>query len=491
MATIAQVTDRPLSGLNHIDALLGSVPWNFIGRDTITYSFALPPAAAAAGGILNPATITAFNPAQATQVRAILAYITQLTGVRFAEWAAGDQADLHFGNAQLFDGYTSQNLTSASYVSQGGQALNLKVDAWVYLDAFNEAYDNQSPTPGGDGYHSLLHELGHVLGLKHSFEGPQQLLPGNEPGQDNTGTTVMSANDLAGPLTQFAPYDRAALAWLYGGDGLGGAYGVGTLGKMLIGGFDNDFLQGGAGTDIAVYSGTRAAHLVAKAGAGYTVMDRTGTVGVDTLAGIERIQFSDRSVNLTVGTAAAGIGTVELNSLVELYIAYLNRTPDADGMVHWIGQFKAGQSLAQIGQQFYDSAVFFSDLTGYSAGSTHTEFVLRVYDNVLGRDNPDAEGVAFWTQALTEGRETRGTLVAEMLGSAHSFKGRTDFGWVADLLDNKIAVGKYVAVDNGLVYNNAQDNITQGMAIAAAITPLSTSAAISLVGVSDGLDLLS
>ncbi len=491
MTTIAQVTDRPLSGLHHIDSLIGSgVPWNFIGRDTIHYSFASPTVASGTGDILDTASVSAFNAAQATQVRSILAYITTLTGIRFDEWAAGDQADLHFGNAQLFGGYTSQTMTRFSYTSQGAQALDLKVDAWVYLDAFSEAFDNQSPTPGGIGYETLLHELGHALGLKHSFEGPQQLSPGAGLGQDNTGTTLMSYNEVGGPYAQYAPYDIAAFAWLYGGDGLGGNYGVGTPGRMLAGSFGNDALQGGAGADIALYSGGRASYALGKTSGGYTVTDQTGLVGTDSLAAIERIQFDDMSVNLTVGNVAASISAAQLNSLVELYIAYLNRTPDADGMVHWIGKLKAGQSLDQIGQQFYESAVFFGNLTGYSASSTNTDFVKKVYSNVLGRDNPDAEGVNFWSLKLASGAETRGSLVSEMLTSAHSFKGRTDFGWVADLLDNKIAVGRLVAIDMGLVYNTADANITQGMAIADAITPFSTTAAVALIGVQDGLDLL-
>jgi hypothetical protein len=491
MPTISQVTDRPLSGLNHIDALIGDgVPWNFIGRDTIHYSFASPVIAAGTGDVLDTASISAFNAAQATQVRSILAYITTLTGVRFEEWAAGDQADLHFGNARLFDGYTSQTMTRFSYTSQGTQAVNLKVDAWVYLDAFTEAFDNQSPSPGGVAYETLLHELGHVLGLKHSFEGPQQLAAGSSLGQDNTGTTLMSYNEVGGPYDQYGRYDVAALAWIYGRDGLGGNYGVGTPGKMLMGSVGNDSLQGGAGADIALYSGARASYAVSKASGGYAVADKTGVVGTDSLAAIERIQFDDMSVNLTAGNVAGSISTAQLNSLVELYIAYLNRTPDADGMVHWIGKLKAGQSLDQIGQQFYESAVFFGNLTGYSATSTNTDFVKKVYSNVLGRDNPDTQGVNFWSAKLASGEETRGSLVSDMLISAHSFKGRTDYGWVADLLDNKIAVGKLVAIDKGLVYNAAADNITHGMAIVDAITPSSTTAAVALIGVSDGLDLL-
>ena len=491
MPTIAQVTERPLSGLNSIDALISSgVPWNFIGRDTIRYSFAAPPVASRTGEILDTGSIFAFNAAQATQVRSLLGYITQLTGIRFDEWAAGEQADLHFGNARLFGGYTSQTMTAYNYFTQDGQVIDLKVDAWIYLDAFEEAFDNLSPTPGGVAYETLLHEFGHALGLKHPFDGPQQLTVGSGPGQDNSATTLMSYNEVGGPYAQYGAYDVAALAWLYGRDGLGGHYGVGAPGRMLMGGVGDDTLQGGAGADIALYSGARASYAVAKAASGFAVTDKSGLTGTDTLAGIERIQFSDVSVNLTAGQVAATIGTAQLDSLVELYIAYLNRTPDSDGMVYWIGHLKAGMSLDQIGELFYSAAVSFGNLTGYRADSTTTEFIYRIYNNVLGRPEPDADGLQYWSVKLSKGEETRGSLVGAILHDAHAFKGDLQWGWVADLLDNKLAVGKLAAIDKGLVYNTPTDSITHGMAIAQAVTPFSIDAAVALIGVHDGLDLL-
>jgi len=55
-----------------------------------------------------------------------------------------------------------------------------------------------------------------------------------------------------------------------------------------------------------------------------------------------------------------------------------------------------------------------------------------------------------------------------MLNSAHSFKGDTTsgFGWVADLLDNKITVAHTFAIDMGLGYATANESISHGMAIA-------------------------
>ena len=76
-----------------------------------------------------------------------------------------------------------------------------------------------------------------------------------------------------------------------------------------------------------------------------------------------------------------------------------------------------------------------------------------------------------------------------MLQSAHTFKGDATYGYVADLLDNKIAVGFEYAINQGLSGNTPQESIARGMAIADAITPWDTTAAMQLIGVTDDLAL--
>jgi len=262
-----------------------------------------------------------------------------------------------------------------------------------------------------------------------------------------------------------------------------------TRANVLTGGLGNDWLDGGQGLDIATFAGSLADYRIASAFGYYYVTALDGSSGFDTLVDVERLQFADQSVNLTVGGLAHSITPAQLDSLIELYIAYINRVPDADGMAFWIGQLKAGQTLEQIGAAFYNAAVQFGDLTGYTATMSNADFVTVVYRNVLGRSEPDAGGLAFWSNELATGHSSRGTLVASMLGSAHTFKGNAQFGYVADLLDNKIAVGRMFAIDQGLVYNTSADSISHGMAIAAAVTPTSTAAAIALIGVNDGFDL--
>ena len=76
-------------------------------------------------------------------------------------------------------------------------------------------------------------------------------------------------------------------------------------------------------------------------------------------------------------------------------------------------------------------------------------------------------------------------LIKTIVNIAHNFKGDAQHGYVADLLDNKIAVGTYFAVQQGLNYLTDADSVTNGMAIAAAVTANDTNAAKSIIGVND------
>lgn len=251
----------------------------------------------------------------------------------------------------------------------------------------------------------------------------------------------------------------------------------------------NDLVNGGDGLDEVVFTGPRRGYAVSHTQDGYLVRSLTDPNERVTLVNVERLKFADLSINLEVGEAADRLAPSLIDSLVELYIGYVGRVPDADGMAYWIGRLIEGASLAQVGEGFYAAAIHHSALTGYSAGMSDAAFVDRVYRHVLGRNDPDAEGLAFWTAQLADGTATRGTLVSRMLESAHTFKGHTTYGYVADLLDNKIEVGRAFAIQMGLVHNRADDAITEGMRMAQAVTPTDVDTAIGLIGVADGFTL--
>ena len=255
---------------------------------------------------------------------------------------------------------------------------------------------------------------------------------------------------------------------------------------LVFAGAGNDTLFGGSGFDHAYFTGNRSNFTQSKVGEVTIFADNLGLEGTDQLTSIERAYFTDYSVNLTVKSksAVSNIASSDLQQLQELYVAFFNRVPDADGLEYWIGQFNGGQSIDQIAESFYNSGIAFSELTGISAGMTNTSFINVVYNNVLGRSNgADPEGLSFWTTALQSGAETKATLVASIITSAHQFKGDAQWGWVADLLDNKVEVANLFSVEYGLNNLTSAESISNGMAIAAAVTPTDTTAAIELIGI--------
>jgi V8-like Glu-specific endopeptidase len=304
------------------------------------------------------------------------------------------------------------------------------------------------------------------------------------------GTYYLGVGSADGPFLGTGSYHVSAAAAGYTGTS-GADVMVGTAGDDIFrGNGGNDTITGNGGTDTVSYEGYRDEYRVVDNGPGWTVTDRLGLDGTDSLSGVEVLLFADMHVNLPIGANSRTIPAGQLQTLEELYVAFFNRVPDADGLSYWIDQARAGQSLESIADSFYSAALLYPTQTGYSSGMTNASFVNVIYRNVLGREEgADAGGLAYWTDALAHG-VSRGELVTTILGSAHSFKGRADYGWVADLLDNKAYVAQRFAVEMGLNYNTAQESIANGMAIADAVTPYSTSAAMALIGVTDGFSTL-
>lgn len=237
--------------------------------------------------------------------------------------------------------------------------------------------------------------------------------------------------------------------------------------------------------------GSRNSYAIKRTIDSFSLTDKGFIGGVTMLSPTQTsVKFSDFTVNLLVGDKSKTISEGDLQSLIELYIAFFNRVPDANGMVYWIDQIKGGKTIAQLATNFYDAALLYSDITHYRADMSDGDFVRIIYKNVLSRDTVDKEGYDYWTGALSKpagtlGAETRATLINTIINSAHTFKGDATYGWVADLLDNKIIVGTYFSIQQGLNYNTEQESISNGVSIAAAVTPTDISAAKTRIGVTD------
>jgi hypothetical protein len=363
MATVTDITTTPLSGLIHIDALLDKGPdWNYLtgAGNTLTYTFSTT-----SGNEQGQGGQEAFTLAQQNCVRTAFDYISRLTGIQFAETAIGSSAQIHFANINI-DGFQTTGLCSWTHsytYAADGTLANYDADAYVYLDNVEWRAENRDLTVGSAGYETLLHELGHALGLKHPFlesgdAAGTPVLPGY---LDNTANTLMSYTASGAPRVAYSQFDIAALNWLYGGDGLGGLgvssasgarYLTGTSGAdtltggnaddTLEGDGGNDTINGGAGTDTVVFRGSHTDYTFLQLANGNVQVSSTSE-GIDTLSSIELFRFSDGSYQraqlvsdvtppqaptISVSKNAAGYamgnaplvsGSAEANSTVKVY----------------------------------------------------------------------------------------------------------------------------------------------------------------------------
>lgn len=230
MATIDNILTTPLSGYNHIDALLASGPdWNFLTSDGYNFRTTLYYSFNTGGPQYESNGLTAFNAAQQDATRQLINYVGQVTGIGFTETSNPTDADLHFAMADI----ANPELGGVCYAdfsyraTDSGYLTSYNANAYIYLDKQSTA--SSGTNAGSWWYHALLHEVGHALGLKHPFEssaGAETVL--RYPFTDSTDQTVMSYNQAGGYSSTFGDYDLAALNFLYGGDGLRGAWGIGT-----------------------------------------------------------------------------------------------------------------------------------------------------------------------------------------------------------------------------------------------------------------------
>lgn len=177
----------------------------------VTYSFftAVPSYyASATGTIPTSATFQAFSEAQKAATRSALAEVSAITKLTFTEVSdAGDGGQLRLGS---FPMYSGNGFVGYAYYP----ATNWKnVAGDIWLDTYAT---NQDMTTGYFGYATLLHEIGHAIGLKHPHQGDVTL----PTAVDNRQWTVMSYTNQ--PKNTIATFNGTSLSYKnIFGDGYG------------------------------------------------------------------------------------------------------------------------------------------------------------------------------------------------------------------------------------------------------------------------------
>lgn len=239
---------------------------------------------------------------------------------------------------------------------------------------------------------------------------------------------------------------------------------------------------------VLTFNSPRRNYTILRTTRGILVRDLVGTDGDTDASTATTLVFNDVKVSLTVGGLASSIDATQLQKLIELYVAFFNRLPDADGMAYWITQIRNGKTIDQIAESFYLAGIAFPELTGYSSQMSNADFVKIIYKNVLGRTGntaPSDSEVQYWVGNLSSGSQTKSSLVGTMINSARTFANDPTYGWVAQLLDNKLKLGKHIAIEEGISYLGDTQNIQKLGAIAQLITPNSNQPAIELFGLDD------
>lgn len=156
----------------------------------------------------------------------------------------------------------------------------------------------------------------------------------------------------------------------------------------------------------------------------------------------------------------------QIKAVQQLYVGYLGRAADSAGLAFWADAIAAGTAtIESVATGFTLSTEYKAAYDGLSSG----DLVDNVYNNVLGRA-ADAEGKAYWVDALAKGTVTADTLVSFIV---------TNLGAVDQAtINNKTFVAQTYTDTVGANYN-AEAGAT--VLVGVDSTPASVTAALAAI----------
>ena len=186
------------SGRTAVDSLLMGVKWS---GSTITYSFRT----SAPDDSVFSAGFAPLNPTQRSAVREALARWASVCQLTFVETAddANDGGVIRCGTCS-----SSVVPTSAAYYPNSAESGG---DVW-FGNSNSSAPSN--PQRGNYAYDTFVHELGHVLGLKHPHS-TIGLFPAASADQDAMQNSIMSYRSYVGDSTS-GGYSNGSNSYAYG-----------------------------------------------------------------------------------------------------------------------------------------------------------------------------------------------------------------------------------------------------------------------------------
>jgi Ca2+-binding RTX toxin-like protein len=210
---------------------------------------------------------------------------------------------------------------------------------------------------------------------------------------------------------------------------------------LLIGGAGNDTIRGGAGMDTAAWTGPASRYRLKVFKDHTTVSDTTNAEGVDQVYEVEKLKFSDRTID--VQTKAHGSYADLPKDLYQFFVVAFNAAPGVVYMDQLAEAYRYGLTVPQIVDIFTTKPQF----TGvYGTDLTTRQFAEKLIDRVVG-DSASSAAKVQATQDVVDALAigwSRGKVIYTIFSNLAQ-KPFTDVTWggTARLFANEVKVAQY------------------------------------------------
>ena len=301
-----------------------------------------------------------------------------------------DFLEMSHNNGSMIDIYHVNYSSSFNQPNIIGQALPQRSAYGSWWDILWKDSLLLGELNSNSDQNTIVHEIGHSLGLMHPFNEPDNKLY-------DSADTVMSYNRSEnGWNNWFTKNDLNALISIWGREN------------------DNGVIS--YPEESSSYKFQRSADN------SYFINTE---LGAENISNINRLQFSDQSIDVqedVVGVFDLIVSKDDVTGKIyRLYNAAFGRFPDKVGLNYWIEKHRDGiDSYRTIANSFIISREF---LNLYGNIPSNEEYITALYANILNREG-DSEGFNYWLTQINQGYEDKSEL---LMGFSESFENKAIF----------------------------------------------------------------